>query len=102
MIRAAGFVCPACLIAWECKSPIQPDGGEGLAKRKGIHCEMVSEGSVEQNRDLTDRNRIRGSQGRDERAKGREVPIHQGAGCKFGRCAGKAIGLTWGGLYRVP
>src|ERR1017187_1025636 len=30
-IRLA-FVCRACLTAWGCKSPTQPDGGEGLAK----------------------------------------------------------------------
>ena len=24
------------MIAWRCKSSIQPDGGEGLAKRKGV------------------------------------------------------------------
>src|SRR5215813_7315949 len=29
-------VCPACSIAWGCKSPVQPDGGEGLAKHKGV------------------------------------------------------------------
>ena len=35
--HVSGFVvCPACSIAWECKSPVQPDGGEGLAKHKGI------------------------------------------------------------------
>jgi len=28
-------VCPACSIAWGWKSPIQPDGGEGLAEHKG-------------------------------------------------------------------
>jgi len=26
----------ACLAAWRCKSSTQPDGGEGLAKRKGV------------------------------------------------------------------
>ena len=26
----------ACAIAWGCESPVQPDGGEGLAKRKGV------------------------------------------------------------------
>src|ERR1700751_4513577 len=52
--RGSGLVvCPACSIAWGCKSPIQPDGGEGLAKHKGSHREVMSEGSVEQNRDLT-------------------------------------------------
>jgi hypothetical protein len=35
--RASGFVvCPACSIAWGWKSPIRPDGGEGLAKHKGV------------------------------------------------------------------
>lgn len=35
--RDSGFVvCPACSIARECKSPVQPDGGEGLAKYKGV------------------------------------------------------------------
>src|ERR1700737_1010937 len=35
--RDSGLVvCPACSIAWGWKSPIQPDGGEGLAKHKGV------------------------------------------------------------------
>jgi NAD(P)-dependent dehydrogenase (short-subunit alcohol dehydrogenase family) len=29
-------VCRACSTAWRCKSSIHPDGGEGLAKRKGV------------------------------------------------------------------
>ena len=29
-------VCRACLFAWRCKSPVQPDGGEERAKRKGV------------------------------------------------------------------
>ena len=33
--RSDLVVCPACSIAGECESPIQPDGGEGLAKHKG-------------------------------------------------------------------
>src|SRR5436190_22998163 len=34
--RESGLVvCPACSIAWGWKSPIQPDGGEVLAKHKG-------------------------------------------------------------------
>src|SRR6516162_9169007 len=59
-------VCPACSIAWGWKSPIQPDGGEGLAKHKG--------GTARVN----------------------------GQSCRSGRCAGKAIELTWGGLRHVP
>jgi len=38
----------------------------------------------------------------DERATDREVQIHQGQGCRPGRCAVKAIELTWGGLRHVP
>jgi len=31
LCRGSGFVvCPACSIAGEWKSPVQPDGGEGL------------------------------------------------------------------------
>src|SRR6202030_53897 len=33
---AGHVVCPACSIAWGWKSPVQPDGGEGLAKHKGV------------------------------------------------------------------
>ena len=36
MSRRDLVVCPACSIAWGWKSPIQPDGGEGLAKHKGV------------------------------------------------------------------
>lgn len=63
---------------------------------------MPSEGSAEQNRDLTNRNRIRGILGRTSGrliAKSRSI---KGQGCRSGRCAGKAIELTWGGLCRVP
>ena len=33
--REARPVCRACPASWGCKSPVQPDGGEALAKRKG-------------------------------------------------------------------
>jgi len=60
--RSDLVVCPACSIAWGCKSPVQPDGGEGLAKHKGVirgrRPEVASEGSAEQSRDLTNRNRV--------------------------------------------
>ena len=69
---------------------------------QGRHREVGSEGSAEQNRDLTNRKRIRGIRRRDERATDREVPIHQGKGCRSGRCAGKAARLTRGDLRRVP
>ena len=30
------FVCRTCSTAWGWKSPVQPGGGEGLEKRKGV------------------------------------------------------------------
>ena len=47
-----------CLTAWRCKSSTQPDGGEGLAMRKGYRREAGSEGSAEQMCELMDKNRI--------------------------------------------
>ena len=63
---------------------------------------MGSEGSVEQHRDLTNRNRISGIPGRTSgRLIAKSISI-KGQGCRSGRRAGKAIELTWGGLRRVP
>ena len=63
---------------------------------------MVSEGSVEQNRDLTNRNRIGGRLGRtSEQLVAKSISI-KGQVCRSGRCAGKATELTWGDLRRVP
>ena len=54
----AFVVCRACSAARRCKSSTQPDGGEGLAMRKGYRREAGSEGSVEQMCELMDKNRI--------------------------------------------
>ena len=63
---------------------------------------MVSEGSVEQNRDLTNRKRIRGISGRTSgRLITKSISIKD-QGCRSDRGAGKAIELTWGGLRHVP
>src|ERR1035438_5552185 len=35
-MAALSFVCRACLTAWGCESPSHPDGGEVIAKRKGV------------------------------------------------------------------
>jgi len=60
--RASGFVvCRACSAARRCKSSSQPDGGEGLAMRKGYRREAMSEGSAEQTCELMDKNRIQGA-----------------------------------------
>jgi hypothetical protein len=61
-----------------------------------------SEGSAEQNRDLTNRNRIRGIPGLTSgQLTAKSISI-KGQGCRSGRGAAKAIELTWGGLRRVP
>ena len=63
---------------------------------------MASEGSVEQNRDLTNRKRIRGIPGRTSGQRVAKSISIKGQGCRSGRGAGKAIELTWGGLRPVP
>ena len=73
-----------------------------LVKRKGRRREAGSEGSVEQNRDLTNRNRVLGSSGRTRVQLATKSISIKGRGCRSGRCAGKAIELTWGGLRGVP
>src|ERR687888_2515639 len=62
----------------------------------------MSEGSAEQNRDLTNRNRIRGIPGRTSGRLTAKSTSIKGQGCRSGRAAGKAIELTGGGLRRVP
>jgi hypothetical protein len=63
---------------------------------------VASEGSAEQNRDLTNRNRIRGIPGRTSGPLIAKSSFIKGRGCRSGRDAGKAIELTWGGLRHVP
>lgn len=72
--------------------------GEGQGRRR----EAGSEGSLEQNRDPMNKNRIRGSHGRTSGhviAKSLSIKAH---GCKFGGRAGKADVLTSGGPRHVP
>jgi hypothetical protein len=57
---------------------------------------------VEQNRDLTNRKRIRGISGRTSgRLIAKSISI-KGQSCRSDRDAGKAIELTQGGLRHVP
>ena len=62
----------------------------------------MSEGSAEQNRDLTNRNRIRGIPGRTSGRRIAKSTSIKDQGCRSGRGAGKAIELTQGGLRHVP
>jgi len=69
-----------------------------LAKRKGVAARCASEGSVEQNRDLTNRNRVIGTLGRtSNRLLAKSISI-KGLVCRSGRCAVKAVKLTSGDL----
>jgi hypothetical protein len=71
------------------------------SEAQGRHREVLSEGSVEQRREPTNRNRIRGI---PSRASGQmtDKPISiKGSGCKSSGCALKAVELTPGGLAGV-
>ena len=57
---------------------------------------------MEQTRDLTNRNRIRGRRGRTSgQLIAKSISI-KGHGGRSGRCAAKAVRLTLGGLRSVP
>ena len=76
-------------------------GDEGLARRKGGDREAPSERSAEAKpRPDGQKPNMRQSWS-DERARFRKVPVTIGQGCRFGRCAVKAVKLTSGDLYRV-
>jgi len=68
---------------------------------QGRRREAGSGGSVEQNRDLTNRNRIRGILGRTSGQRIAKSRAIKGQGCRSGRCAAKAVRLTPGGLRSV-
>jgi hypothetical protein len=57
---------------------------------------------VEQNRDLTNRKRIRGISGWTSGPRTAKSLSIKGQGCRSGRGAAKAIELTQGGLRHVP
>jgi hypothetical protein len=72
-------------------------GSEAQGRRR----EASSEGSAEQNRDLTYRNRIGGHADRASRHETTKPLSIKGPRGKFGRCAGKAVKLNSGDLPRV-
>ena len=53
MVRLAAHVSSGC------KSLIRPSSGKNIAKTKGVHCEVESEGRCRQISGLTNRNHIR-------------------------------------------
>ena len=71
------------------------------SEAQGQSREGLSEGSAEQRREPTNRNRIRGIPGRTSgRMTTKSISI-KGSGCKSGGCARKAVELTPGGLSVV-
>ena len=100
-------VCRAWSTARRCKSSIQSDGDEGLAKRKGApyeskaHREVEPEGSVEQSCGPMNKNRIRGLPGRtSEHLIAKSTAIKDRGGISGGRAV-KAVDLTSGDLRGV-
>jgi hypothetical protein len=93
-------------------SPLSSLMERRISEAQGRRREAGSEGSVEQNRDPMDKNRIRRLVRPDERAGNREVHAIKGLGSRFvglqptgstrGGCAVTAIELTSGDLRRVP
>lgn len=53
-------MCHAYYLLIGLKSRMRPVDREALADRKGVHCEVESEGSVRQNGDVTHRKVIEG------------------------------------------
>jgi hypothetical protein len=93
-------VCWTCSIAWGCESPdnlMEVKSSEAQGRNR----EGPSEGSVEQSRDPTNRNRIRGRVGRTSgQSTAKSISIN-GQNCKSGGCAAKAVELTPRDLRRV-
>src|SRR5215813_13451389 len=86
-------VCRACSITWGWKSPDNLMEVK-TSEAQGQNREGLSEGSVEQSRDLTNRNRISGSV---SRTSGQDVAKSisiKGWNCKSGGCARKVVELT--------
>lgn len=77
LIPRQRFRCmPSMFESLGVKVPYPADGGEGLAEHKGSCREAVSEGSAEQNRDLTNRNWILGILGRTSGQRIAKSSIH--------------------------
>src|SRR5215218_5485832 len=72
-----------------------------VSEAQGRRREAGSEGSVEQNRGLMDKNRIGGLPARTSEPWIAKSTTIKGRGGRSGRRAGKAVELTSGGLCRV-
>lgn len=59
-VRCSTFyiVCSARALSNGCKSRVSPNSGNYIAKSKGVHRKVKSEGSWRQTSDLTNRNFI--------------------------------------------
>ena len=72
-----------------------------ISEAQGRRREAGSEGSVEQTCDLMNKNRIRGLPDRTSEPVIAKSASSMRRGGRFGRCAGKAVGLTLGDLRCV-
>ena len=82
------------------ESPLRAEMTGTASRSKGVRCEAESEGSVRQNLDPTNRNRIEGPcDGVTEQWIGRPNSHPERYGGKSGGDRGKETRLTLGGLY---
>jgi len=102
--HALSVVCRACTTAWRCKSSTQPDGGEGLVKRKGEITLAARRGLKEAWSKDTSRGTRTGYEtyGDGRAGNGTTKPISiKCTGGKSGGCVSKAVELSSGDLRHV-
>lgn len=80
-------------------TPSEPQGEEPETRSDR---EVGAERSGELNRELTNRNRIRGVVSQGERSRYREALATKGERRRSGGCAGNITNLTWGDLASRP
>jgi hypothetical protein len=97
--RGFSLCAPSTTTAWRWKSSIQPDGGGGLAKRKGVIARWGLKKARSKVRGTMDKSRITPA-GRASKGSRSPRPSKVGGGKSGGRAV-KAVGLTSGGLRCV-
>lgn len=96
------FVRPAWANSTGCKSRACPDSGKRIAKDKGVHREVESEGSPRQRSDLTYRNQIlRLLMRMSLQNKTKSNNYSESLGVNLAGIRRKEFVLNWGGLTDV-
>ena len=88
------YVCRACSEAWRWESSAQPDGGEGLAKRKGVIARWGLKKAWSKTAARWTMTGQRGLPGRTSEQPIAKSTVIKGRGGRSGERAGKAVGLT--------